>query len=142
MTSRKARKKQQSEPVRVAARSNASPVWIIRFEPSVAEDDLGIVGHAAFDLAKGAIDKKLKVDPKGYGVGLHHPLHGIYKLRASHVRIAYHVQDTPPEVWILMIGDRKNIWESEQREILERYEAELGRHIIRQRERDKLNERK
>ncbi|HYN82511.1 MAG TPA: hypothetical protein VES88_13495 [Gemmatimonadaceae bacterium] len=90
------------------------------------------MGHAAFDVAKRAIEKKLKVSPKEYGESLRHPLHGLFKLKSSHVRIAYHVQDTPAEVWILMIGDRKSIWEDEQAEILERLEAELGRHVIRQ----------
>lgn len=106
--------------------------WVIRFEESVERVDLRQVGHAAFDVARKAIEKKLKVNPKEYGDNLHHPLHGLFKLRSSHVRIAYHVQDIPPEVWILMIGDRKSIWEDEQAEILERLEAELGRHVIRQ----------
>lgn len=99
------------------------------------EADLAEVGHAAFEIARKAIDKKLKVAPKQYGTKLHHPLHGLFKLKASHVRIAYHVQDEPPEVWVLMIGDRKRIWEREQEEILKRFETELRRRVTQARPR-------
>ncbi len=61
---------------------------------------------------------------------LHHPLHGFRKLKSSHIRIIYRVKADASEVWVLMIGDRRDIWESEQEEILERYEAEPSRAMI------------
>lgn len=135
MGSRKREQRKTSQRGSQKAPLSPSPPtgWIIRFAESVERVDLRSVGHAAFDLARRAIEKKLKVNPIEYGEKLHHPLHGLFKLKSSHVRIAYHVQDTPPEVWVLMIGDRKSIWEDEQAEILARLEAESGRHVIRQR---------
>lgn len=88
------------------------------------------VGHAAFDVARKAIDKKLRTDPENYGDPLHHPLHGFRKLKSSHIRIVYRVKADASEVWVLMIGDRRDIWESEQKEILERDETERGRAIV------------
>ena len=78
------------------------------------------IGHAALQVARAAIDKKLKLDPEKYGQRLHSPLHGLYKLKASHVRIAYHIEQAAQEVWILMIGDRRDIWDQDQAEILKR----------------------
>jgi mRNA-degrading endonuclease RelE of RelBE toxin-antitoxin system len=71
-------------------------------------------------VARAAIEKKLKVDPEKYGQRLHSLLHGLYKLKASHIRIAYHIEGAAREVWILMIGDRRDIWDQDQAEILKR----------------------
>ncbi len=138
MSPRKGKNERKREPTVAAPhpRPDLSP-WVIRYAESVERADLGEVGHAAFDIAKRAIDKKLKVSPREYGTNLHNPLHGLFKLKASHVRIAYHVEDEQHEVWILMIGDRKRIWEKEQEEILARFEAGMGRHIISQRSKKK-----
>lgn len=83
-------------------------------------DDLPPVGHAAYDAARKAILKKLTTDPEQYGERLHSPLHGLYKLKASHIRIAYHIEPAAHEVWVLLIGDRRTVWETRQGEILAR----------------------
>lgn len=108
--------------------------WTIRYAERILKDDLDEVGHAAFDVARKAIDKKLKVAPDQYGSNLHDPLHAFRKLKTSHIRIVYRVDVDAADVLILMIGDRRDIWESEQGEILERYEEELGRAISRAKE--------
>ncbi|MGH2361939.1 MAG: type II toxin-antitoxin system RelE family toxin [bacterium] len=77
------------------------------------------------------IDKKLKIDPEGYGDNLHHPLHGLYKLKSSYVRIVYHIEAADSEVWILMIAGRRDIWDTGQDEILERYVEEVGKRAVR-----------
>jgi mRNA-degrading endonuclease RelE of RelBE toxin-antitoxin system len=94
--------------------------WRVRFAERILAEDLKKIGHAALELARSAIDKKLKVEPERYGQRLHSPLHGLYKLKASHVRIAYHVEKAGREVWILMIGNLCDIWDEDQAEILER----------------------
>lgn len=50
-------------------------------------------------------------------------MHGLFKLKASHLRIAYHIEKSAHEVWILMIGDRREIWAEDQPEILIRFNA-------------------
>ncbi|HET6231678.1 MAG TPA: hypothetical protein VFE05_16510 [Longimicrobiaceae bacterium] len=82
--------------------------------------DLREVGHAALSLARTVIEKKLKADPEQYGALLRSPLYPLYKLKASHLRIVYHVEKPSREVWILMIGNRRDIWNEESDEILRR----------------------
>jgi len=93
----------------------------------VLTEDLHQIGHAAFDLAKKAIKKQLTQDPEQYGDRLHSPLHGLYKLKASHIRVAYHVERSTHEVWVLLIGDRRTVWESREGEILARLSDEKSR---------------
>lgn len=84
-----------------------------------------------------AIDRKLKVDPRQYGERLGPPLVGLFKLKTSHVRIAYHVEESTREVWVLMLGDRRDIWRNRQgdiRERLERVRARVAREAVRRRE--------
>ena len=104
---------------------NAS--WCLRFSPRILSEDLPEIGHAAFEQAKQAILKKLPKAPLEYGAPLHASLHGLYKLSVGHVRVAYHIEDSVHEVWVLMIGDRKAIWNSHQGSILDRL-AEQRRH--------------
>jgi mRNA interferase RelE/StbE len=105
--------------------------WTVRYAERILKDDLDDVGHAAFQMARKAIDKKLKVAPDQYGESLHDPLHLFRKLKASHIRIVYRVNPDAAEVLILMIGDRRDIWDTEQTEILDRYEEERDRPIVR-----------
>lgn len=105
--------------------------WTVRYAERILKDDLDEVGYAAFQMARKAIDKKLKVAPDQYGAGLHDPLHPFRKLKASHIRIVYRVDPDAADVLILMIGDRRDIWDTEQTEILDRYEEERGREVLR-----------
>ena len=112
-------------------KSAKSPTWTVRFAARILTDDLDDVGYAAFQMARKAIDKKLKVAPDQYGENLHDPLHLFRKLKASHIRIVYRVNPDEADVLILMIGDRRDIWDTEQAEILDRYEEERGREVLR-----------
>jgi len=40
---------------------------------------------------------------------LHSPLHGLYKLKTSHIRIVYHVEVARHKVWVLMILGRRGV---------------------------------
>lgn len=107
--------------------------WRVRFSPKLLSRDYDEVGHAAFEVARAAINKKLKTSPEEYGGTLRSPLQGLYKLKASHVRIVYHIERSRHEVWILMIGDRRDIWSHDAHEIVDR----LGEEQRAQEERDR-----
>lgn len=94
--------------------------WRLRYSERIIDEDLDDIGRAAYDVAMAAIDRKLKVDPHQYGDGLGPLLAGLMKLKASHVRIAYHIEDDAHEVWVLMLGDRQDIWKRREGDILER----------------------
>lgn len=106
-------------------------VWKLRFSARILNEDLGELGHAAYENARKAIQKKLPVDPHQYGEGLRPPLGGIHKLKSSHVRVAYHIEESEHEVWVLMIADRNVIWDRHEDEILGR----LGAMVESQRQR-------
>jgi len=103
--------------------------WKVRYSPRILAEDLHTIGHAAYETAKRAIQKKLAVDPHQYGSGLRPPLDGIYKLKSSHVRVAYHIEEPAHEVWVLMIGDRRDIWDHHEDDI-------LGRLVVMRAERE------
>lgn len=92
-----------------------------------------------------AIDKKLPLDPHQYGDGLRPPLDGLYKLKSSHVRIVYHIEDADHEVWVLMMADRSVIWDRHEGEILgrlgmmreEKHQRESGRRSGKGRAKDR-----
>ena len=104
---------------------SASRPWRIRYLSSVRDTDLETISTAAARAAQKAIDKKLKVDPQQYGEFLHRPLQGLYKLKTSSVRIVYHVDAEAHEVWVLAIGERRDIWQDELG-ILKRWDAARG----------------
>lgn len=102
------------------AAAPASAPWNVRYAKRIITEDLGEIGHAALASARKAIEKKLPVHPHQYGDGLRPPLDGIYKLKSSHVRVAYHIEEADHEVWLLMIGDRNAIWDRHEDAILGR----------------------
>lgn len=117
---RKRAKPAAASPESAAGSSLSDGPWTLRYAVRILTDDLGNIGHAAYGTAKKAIQKKLPVDPHQYGDGLRPPLDGIYKLKASHVRVAYHIEESAHEVWVLMIADRGKIWDHHEDEILGR----------------------
>jgi mRNA-degrading endonuclease RelE of RelBE toxin-antitoxin system len=131
MPSRRGTGKESSSNKGSASKSPAGPPavarWRLRYAARILTDDIDEVGHAA--LAHTACEKKLAAAPEQHGAPLHHPLHGLRKLRVSHVRIAYHVEVEAHEVWILMIGNRRDIWEENQGVILDRLATERKRHV-------------
>lgn len=110
----------------VPASSSPDPPWRLRFSPRILSDDLRDLGADSYATAKKAIQKKLPLDPHQYGEGLRPPLDGIYKLKSSNVRVAYHIEESDREVWVLMIADRRVIWDRHEDEILGRLDEERG----------------
>lgn len=127
MSNRKRKRKgEKRAPLAGAAMStsDAQP-WRVRFAKSVRDTDLNMISSSAAEAARRAIDKKLKLDPEQYGEFLHRPLQGFYKLKTSAVRIVYHVDAEAREVWVLAIGDRRDIWKDEAA-IFKRWDAARG----------------
>jgi mRNA-degrading endonuclease RelE of RelBE toxin-antitoxin system len=102
------------------ASSQSREPWRIRYARRILSEDVREIGHAALRTARKAIEKKLPVDPHQYGDGLRPPLDGIYKLKSSHVRVDYHIEEADHEVWVLMIADRSVIWDRHEDHILGR----------------------
>jgi len=100
--------------------AQAPKSWTIRYSERILDADLDGFDRAACDVAMAAIDKKLRVDLHQYGDGLGTPLAGLMKLEATHARVAYQIDDEAREVWVLMLGDRRNIWKKREGSILER----------------------
>jgi mRNA-degrading endonuclease RelE of RelBE toxin-antitoxin system len=111
---------QSAEAPRSASPATSPTPWRIRYSSKILEEDLDQIGHAALAEAKKAIEKKLAVDPHGYGDKLGHPLQGMLKLKSSKVRVVYEILAAPREVKVLMIRARKTIWKREQATILAR----------------------
>lgn len=77
--------------------------------------ELRDLGHAAAVEILSAVDKKLTVDPEGYGDPLHKDLRGYFKLPVGQWRVVYHVDDDLVLVLVLAVGkraegDRENIY--------------------------------
>lgn len=127
---RRTEKQSSRNDVKASAPADRPAVasWRLRYSVRILTDDIDEVGHAALVHARTACEKKLGAAPEQYGAPLHHPLHGLRKLSVSHVRIAYHVEVEAHEVWILMIRNRRDIWDEDQGEILDRLAAERKRH--------------
>ena len=128
MSKRKKRRAEDDPGVPLADAPETKPLekpWRIRYMSSVRDTDLEVLSTSAVEAARKVIDKKLKVDPQQYGEFLHRPLQGLYKLKTSSVRIVYHVDAEAREVWILAIGERRDIWE-DQAGILKRWDVARG----------------
>ena len=103
--------------------------WKIRYHRNVKDCDAPDMGHAAMQQVRKVIDKKLKVDPYNYGEPLRRDLKGLHKLKTSDMRIAYQIMPERHEVWILMIGNRRDIWSAEEQSIVSR-KGEVAALII------------
>ena len=64
------------------------------------------LGHAAAAELLAAIEKKLSVDPEGYGSRLRDDLKSYYKLVVSNWRIVYYVEGELVTVLVLAVGKR------------------------------------
>jgi mRNA interferase RelE/StbE len=77
--------------------------------------ELRDLGHVAASEILAAVEKKLTVDPEGYGDPLRKDLSGYYKLPVGQWRVVYHVDDDLVLVLVLAVGkraegDRENIY--------------------------------
>ena len=110
--------------------------WRVRVAARVLTEDVSRIGRDTYERAKKAIQKKLTLDPEQYGERLHSPLHGLYKLKSSNIRVAYHIEVATREVWVLLIGDRRTIWDVREGEILDRFVEQRRTAPVQRSERD------
>jgi mRNA interferase RelE/StbE len=78
--------------------------------------ELRDLGHAAAVEILAAVEKKLTVDPEGYGDPLHKDLRGYFKLAAGQWRVVYQVDGERVLVLVLAVGkraegDRENVYD-------------------------------
>ena len=74
------------------------------------------LGHVAAAEILDAVEKKLTVDPEGYGDPLRKDLSGYFKLSVGQWRVVYRVDDDLVLVLVLAVGkradgDRENIYD-------------------------------
>lgn len=81
-------------------------MWQVQIHKLVmAEDFKRINKHDQLVILE-TINKKLSVDPEGYGEGLKHSLKGFWKLKISHYRVIYRVEKEKVLVFVFKVGLR------------------------------------
>lgn len=78
----------------------------LRYTPDAAEDIRGLDGSVRKQLRK-ILDKKLTVDPAGYGVPLRGSLAGYWKHRFANHRVIYRIYPERRVVVVCAVGVRK-----------------------------------
>jgi len=83
-------------------------MWQVSIHKLVMEEDFQKINkHDQFIILK-TINKKLSVDPEGYGEGLKQGLKGFWKLKISHYRVIYRINKGTVQVLILKVGLRRD----------------------------------
>ncbi len=80
----------------------------ITYHPKVVETDIPRLGYVVKRLLF-VIHKKLTFYPETYGLPLHSPLRGYWKLRVGDYRVIYKVVND--EIRIQVMGHRKEVYE-------------------------------
>lgn len=83
-------------------------MWAVVFHADVLRKDLPHIDPSAKRQILKAIEKKLPVDPAGYGEPLHKDLFGFWKLKVGAWRVLYRIQQKKVTVFIIKIGPRKD----------------------------------
>jgi mRNA interferase RelE/StbE len=78
----------------------------LRFTPDAAKEIGSLDGSVRKQLQK-VLEKKLAVDPEGYGLPLHGPLAGYWKHRFGNHRVIYRIYAAHRIVAICAVGVRK-----------------------------------
>ncbi|MGC1620036.1 MAG: type II toxin-antitoxin system RelE/ParE family toxin [Candidatus Acidiferrum sp.] len=80
--------------------------YLIRFTPDAAQDVKSLDGSIKKKLQK-ALEKKLAINPEGYGVPLRGPLAGFWKHKFGSHRIIYRISPEPKAVIVCAVGARR-----------------------------------
>lgn len=83
----------------------------IEYLETVTEEDIPSLPKSAKLIIKKAIEKRLMVDPIGFGKPLRYSLKGHRRLRVSDYRIVYRIDDEIKKVIIVAIKHRKDVYE-------------------------------
>lgn len=78
----------------------------LRFTPDAAAEIKSLDGSVRKQLQK-VLEKKLAVDPKGYGLPLHGPLAGFWKHQFGNHRVIYRIYPGQRVVAVCAVGVRK-----------------------------------
>ncbi len=101
--------KQRKSPSREPAASQNSRIeeqFHLRFTPDAAADIQGLDGSTRKQLRK-VLEKKLTVNPEGYGLPLRGPLANFWKHEFANHRVIYRVYPQLGVVAICAVGIRK-----------------------------------
>jgi mRNA-degrading endonuclease RelE of RelBE toxin-antitoxin system len=101
-------KKQErpSPPPPVVAGAQSKPCFELRYTPDVATDIKSLDGSVRKQLRK-VLEKKLAVDPEGYGLPLQGPLTNYWKHEFGNHRIIYRICPQHHVVVVCAVGVRK-----------------------------------
>ena len=98
--------KQPSYPPPVAEGAQSKPRFELRYTLDAATDIRGLDGSIRNQLRK-VLEKKLAVEPEGYGLPLRGPLAGYWKHEFRNHRIIYKVYPQHHVVVVCAVGVRK-----------------------------------
>jgi mRNA interferase RelE/StbE len=76
----------------------------------VVQDDIPALPSSAKKLIQAAIEQCLMIDPIGFGKPLRYSLKGHRRLRVSHYRIVYRINQEKNTVIIVAIKHRKHVY--------------------------------
>ncbi|MFQ5779589.1 MAG: type II toxin-antitoxin system RelE/ParE family toxin [Nitrospiria bacterium] len=82
-------------------------MWKIKIHRLVVEEDLKRIDTKDRATLLKTIYKKLTVAPEKYGSPLRSPLKGYWKLRISHYRVVYRIEEAI-KVLVLKVGMRRD----------------------------------
>ncbi len=87
----------------------------IKYHPDVKKVDIPLINLRIKNRIKKAIETRLITYPHKYGEPLRKTLKGYWKLRVGDYRVVFKI--AVPEVWILGIIHRKNVYERVKKRI-------------------------
>ena len=90
---------------------SGNKLYEIHYLESVVEEDMPTLATSAKELIKRAIEKRLMVDPIGFGNPLRYSLKGHRRLRVSDYRIVYRIEPEEHAVLIVAIKHRREVYD-------------------------------
>ncbi len=85
-------------------------LYTIKYLFSVIKDDIKKLSSSNRKIIKDAIEKKLTLDPIGFGKPLRYSLKGHRRLRIGSYRVVYKINPENTTVIIIAIKHRKDIY--------------------------------
>jgi mRNA-degrading endonuclease RelE of RelBE toxin-antitoxin system len=98
--------KSRGADLRGAESRGAATVFSLRFTQDAAEEIKKLDGSITKQL-KNVLEKKLSIDPEGYGLPLRGPLAGYWKHEFANHRLVYRIYPAERVVAICAVGPRK-----------------------------------
>ncbi len=95
------------------------PAYAVLFTADAASDVKSLDGSIKKQLKK-VLEKKLVVDPEGYGTPLRAPLDGYWKHEFASHRVIYRIYEDPKVVAVCAVGARRG---KHARDVYEQLEA-------------------